>query len=80
MCGATPPSALYLHGGRTGTTLRRVSMTSHPKAGLFTVVAMINTMFLLSWRLHTAVTGTHENISDLGNGGTGEMEAVDIYE
>ena len=80
MCGATPPSAIYLHGGRTKTTLRQVSMTSHPKVGLLTVVARIKTILSLSWRLQTAVTGTHENVSDLGNGGTEEVEAVDVYE
>jgi hypothetical protein len=55
-------------------------MTSHPKAGLLTVAARIQTMLPLSWRLHAAVTGTHENISDLGDVGTGEVEAVDVYE
>ena len=80
MCGAILPSAIYLYGGRVGTTLRRVSMTSHPKAGLLTVVARIKAMLSLSWRLHVALTETHENITDLGNGGTGEVEAVDVYE
>jgi len=55
-------------------------MTSHPKAGLLTVVARIKAMLSLSWRLHVALTETHENITDLGNGGTGEVEAVDVYE